>query len=69
VLATAVRSARTALLPAWHAALGGALAIGLLSTPISHLAIVGFGFWVLLTSLMLMLSEPPRPPIWTPSTR
>ncbi|MEY2517269.1 MAG: hypothetical protein QOJ89_4627 [bacterium] len=49
VLATAVLSARTALLPAWHAALGGALAIGLLSTPISHLAIVGFGFWVLLT--------------------
>jgi hypothetical protein len=69
VLATAVLSARTALLPAWHAALGCALAIGLLSTPISHLAIVAFGFWVLLTSLLLTLAEPPRPPIWTPSTR
>lgn len=63
VLATSLLSLRTGLLARWHAALGATLGVALAIVPLSRLALVAFGFWVLLTSLLLYLAQPRRAPV------
>lgn len=55
VLAIAVLALRRGLLPSWLGAISVVLGIALLIPPISYVAIIVFGFWVLVTSLLLYL--------------